>query len=178
VSLHVTLVCHTNIHCNRVYIYTDMLALFAASDFEQPTSSLEDDGDVIQDLTAHLTNTCLQDDSTAKESVFLLSDLSGKSFLSPQDHQALGTLSQAQIDKIAQRISQVVGETFMAGLGMPNHFSVGMLQSQTCSQLLIQVYLLVFFARLRLTLLRFLESIYSYPHPRTIWQRSHFICSK
>lgn len=109
---------------NRVYVYTDMLALFAPSKFEQlpNTSDPEDDG--VQDLTAHLTNTCLQDEETAKESVYLLSDLVGKPFLSPETHVAAGTLSTAQTDSIISRIGGVVGETFKAGLGMPNHFSV------------------------------------------------------
>lgn len=101
-----------------------MLALFAAMDFEQLSNLSESDDDGVQNLTAHLTNTCLQDDETAKDSVFLLSDLVGNSFLSPENHQAVDTLSSEQTDRIIQRISEVTGETFKAGLGMPNHFSV------------------------------------------------------
>lgn len=110
--------------CNRVYVYTDMLALFAGSDFEELSSNPNAVDDGVQDLTAHLTNTCLQDDETAKQSVYLLSDLIGKRFLSATHHMTESTLTQDQADSIIRRIGQVIGETFRAGLGMANHFSV------------------------------------------------------
>lgn len=110
--------------CNRVFIYTDMLALFAASDFKPFGSASNTLGDDVQDLTAHLTNTCLQDDETAKDNVYLLSDLTGKPIFSSKTGLIAGTLSFEQTDSILKRIGQVVGETFRAGLGMPNHFSV------------------------------------------------------
>lgn len=102
-----------------------MLALFAASDFEPPAASPDDEDEALRDLTAHLTNTCLQDATTSRDSVFLLSELTGKSFLSPGSDEVLGKLSQEQTDSIIQRIGEVVAETFRAGLGMSNHFSVG-----------------------------------------------------
>jgi tubulin--tyrosine ligase len=103
-----------------------MLALFAASDFEAPAALTNDENDdaAIQDLTAHLTNTCLQSTQTAKESVFLLSDLTGKPYLSPETHEAIGTLSPMQTSQIIKKIGEVVAETFKAGLGMSNHFQV------------------------------------------------------
>lgn len=107
----------------EVYVYTDMLALFAGSDFEELSSNPNAVEDGVQDLTAHLTNTCLQDDETAKQSVYLLSDLIGKRFLSATHHMTESTLTQDQADSITRRIGQVIGETFRAGLGMANHFS-------------------------------------------------------
>ena len=101
-----------------------MLALFAASDFEPLSVKSDGEDEGIQDLTAHLTNTCLQDATTAQDSVFLLSELTGKPYLSPETHEAVGVLSRAQSDGIVHRISEIVAETFRAGLGMSNHFSV------------------------------------------------------
>ncbi|KAK9896264.1 tubulin-tyrosine ligase [Cystobasidium minutum MCA 4210] len=107
----------------EVYIYTDMLALFAASVFEPPAANLDDDDEAVQDLTAHLTNTCLQDATTAQNNVFLFSELTGRSYLSHDTHESLGVLSQEQSDSVILRIGEVVAETFRAGLGMSNHFS-------------------------------------------------------
>lgn len=101
-----------------------MLALFAASVFEPPAANLDDDDEAVQDLTAHLTNTCLQDATTAQNNVFLFSELTGRSYLSHDTHESLGVLSQEQSDSVILRIGEVVAETFRAGLGMSNHFSV------------------------------------------------------
>jgi len=107
-----------------VYISTDILALFAASAYSSPSSILtQGDDDEEQDLSAHLTNTCLQCEEEADNSVFLFSDLVGKSILDT-DGSVLGQISQDQIESVIDRIGKVVGETFAAGLGMPNHFSV------------------------------------------------------
>jgi len=113
----------------RVYVYTDMLALFASKPYHSPSMSraAQDQGghaDDILDLTSHLTNTCLQSDSEAKDSVFLLSDLVGKSLLQTPASSQAATFSDEQLQKVISRIGEVVGETFRAGLGMPNHFSV------------------------------------------------------
>lgn len=85
---------------------------------------MNDNEDGVQDLTAHLTNTCLQDETTAQQTVFMLFDLVGKSMLDPQSHEELSILTEGQADQIMERIGVVVGETFQAGLAMPNHFSV------------------------------------------------------
>ncbi|KAL2436541.1 putative tubulin-tyrosine ligase PBY1 [Exophiala dermatitidis] len=56
----------------KVYVYKEMLALFAAKPYQSPgsaTSSAEDDAEVL-DLAQHLTNTCFQDDTTKDSSVY------------------------------------------------------------------------------------------------------------
>lgn len=115
----------------RVFIYADMLALFASKAYEDPGSDASDRQDVddIERLAAHLTNTCLQSAEEAETSVFLLSDLVGKHILQPPDSaeagpSILGTLSQTKLDRAIDRAGQVVGETFKAALGMRNHFAV------------------------------------------------------
>lgn len=54
----------------RVYVYREMLALFAAKPYASPAGDAQD-----MDLTAHLTNTCFQDDTTKDDSVFRFWDL-------------------------------------------------------------------------------------------------------
>ena len=108
----------------QVYVFTDILALFASSSYIFPThpSVHEDSGDDL-DLSGHLTNTCLQSDEDAQKAVFLLSDLVGRSILSSSGER-LDTLSQEQVRGVVHRIGQMIGETFRAALGMPNHFTV------------------------------------------------------
>lgn len=160
-----------------VYIYTDMLALFAESDFESPSATLEGGDEAMQDLTAHLTNTCLQDTATAKDNVFLLSDLAGKSYLSPDDQTVLGTLSQEQVDKIIHRIGEVVAETFKAGLGMPNHFSVSY-DDPFYPPVLADQSVSYWHPRLHQMLLRYSASIFFCPHQRKGLPIYRCICSK
>lgn len=118
----------------------DILALFASKSYTPPTSvAAHDDNDdnddkdpTMLDLAAHLTNTCLQSSTEAESSVFLLSDLVGKRIISPNDAAAPekqqewegARLTATQVEAATARIGEVVGETFRAGLGMPNHFSV------------------------------------------------------
>ena len=122
---------------HRVYVYTDILALFASRPYALPGATPADNDDdedsALLDLAAHLTNTCLQSSAEAESSVFLLSDLAGKRILSPSAGISPGQqqqpgdgaqLTAAQVDAAVARIGEVVGETFRAGLGMPNHFSV------------------------------------------------------
>ena len=47
----------------RVYVYKEMLALFAAKQYPRPGSAISGAINTTQDLCAHLTNTCLQDES-------------------------------------------------------------------------------------------------------------------
>jgi hypothetical protein len=49
----------------RVYVYRDMLSLFAAQSYCSPGS-----GEDAPDLARHLTNTCFQDESTKTDSVY------------------------------------------------------------------------------------------------------------
>ena len=116
-------------------MYTDILALFASQPYEPPSStSLDSDGDegdpLVSSLAAHLTNTCLQTEGEAESSVFLLSDLVGKTIFKPVESVGRkqptrsDTLSRKQMDRAIDTIGQVVGETFKAALGQPNHFAV------------------------------------------------------
>jgi tubulin---tyrosine ligase len=50
----------------KVYVYREMLALFAAKAYQSPASSPPDD---VLDLAQHLTNTCFQDEGTKESSV-------------------------------------------------------------------------------------------------------------
>lgn len=50
----------------KVFVYREMLALFAAKSYQAP--STDESGDLI-DLSQHLTNTCFQDASTKESSV-------------------------------------------------------------------------------------------------------------
>lgn len=50
----------------KVYVFKEMLALFAAKPYSRP---LRDRDDEVIDLTCHLTNTCFQDESTRDSSV-------------------------------------------------------------------------------------------------------------
>ncbi len=64
---------HIRVYCLavgalKVYVYREMLALFAAKAYQSP-SHLE------VDLACHLTNTCFQDDASRKESVARFWDL-------------------------------------------------------------------------------------------------------
>ncbi|KAK4936485.1 putative tubulin--tyrosine ligase pby1 [Elasticomyces elasticus] len=51
----------------KVYVYRDMLALFAAKTYQSPRQN-EDSGTL--DLAQHLTNTCFQDEATKSSSVY------------------------------------------------------------------------------------------------------------
>ena len=106
----------------QVYISTEVLALFASKPYSPP-SAPSDKVIADMDLSAHLTNTCLQSAEEAEESVFLLSDLVERSFYEFSG-RALDDFSQCQMDSIVDRIGQTVAETFRAGLDLPKHFAV------------------------------------------------------
>ncbi|MCO5565476.1 hypothetical protein L7F22_019149 [Adiantum nelumboides] len=57
----------------RVFLYDEMLALFAPKAYSDPEQN--DDDEI--DLSAHLTNTSRQDDEQSQRTVHLLSDLEG-----------------------------------------------------------------------------------------------------
>ena len=56
----------------KVYVYREMLALFAAKTYRSPASTAHVDA---LDLSQHLTNTCFQDEDTKESSVFRFWDL-------------------------------------------------------------------------------------------------------
>ncbi|KAK4217288.1 tubulin-tyrosine ligase [Rhypophila decipiens] len=100
----------------KVYVYGDMLALFAGKPYEAPTLSLsandeeeERAADVV-DLEAHLTNTCLQHgQGEVNDSVHRFWDVPG--------------LDESKAESIFEQICQVTGEVFEAAArGMMVHF--------------------------------------------------------
>lgn len=56
----------------KVYVYRDMLALFAAKAYQSPFHTKDTD---VLDLAQHLTNTCFQDEATKSLSVYRFWDL-------------------------------------------------------------------------------------------------------
>ncbi|KAJ5683315.1 hypothetical protein N7462_006480 [Penicillium macrosclerotiorum] len=94
----------------KVYVFKEMLALFAAKPYCAPH---EEDDDV-KDLARHLTNTCFQEGGSSNEgSVRRFWDL---------DHHVPG-LSADWKEKIFEQICAVTGEVFEAAArGMMVHF--------------------------------------------------------
>jgi tubulin---tyrosine ligase len=83
----------------KVYVYKEMLALFAARAYQAP-SSLQDGMDV--DLAAHLTNTCFQDEEAREGSVVRFWDLEDASLMPDWK------------ERIFKQICGVTGEVFEA----------------------------------------------------------------
>lgn len=81
----------------RVYVYREMLALFAAQPYQPPTESEQ-----TPDLAGHLTNTCFQDESTKATSVYRFWNLEDSGLSSDWKDQVFG------------QICQVTGEVFEA----------------------------------------------------------------
>jgi len=106
----------------KVYVYKPMLALFAANQYSPPWKDS-------QDLTGHLTNTCLQS-GEREGSVMLFWDLHGSL---PGGAPAL--------EKVWESLCKIVGETFeAAATGQRVHFQVcafpypiSLAQGVTCS---------------------------------------------
>jgi tubulin---tyrosine ligase len=89
----------------RVYVFKEMLALFAAEPYAAP----EDSANANANLDAHLTNTCLQTEDEAKA-------------ISVHRYWNL-PLSAAQKSSVFDQICQVTGEIFEAAArGMMVHF--------------------------------------------------------
>ncbi|EAA31142.1 sure-like protein [Neurospora crassa] len=109
----------------KVYVYKDMLALFAGVPYTSPTTSSSSDPDSNPDsepageldLSAHLTNTCLQtylSPNAAENSVHRFWDLSS---LSPTH------FPQSKAENIWDQICEVTGDLFEAAArGMMIHF--------------------------------------------------------
>ncbi|KAM7192497.1 tubulin-tyrosine ligase [Naviculisporaceae sp. PSN 640] len=101
----------------KVYVYRDMLALFAAKGYQPPSlsscSSPDDedqDGTEEPDLEAHLTNTCLQH---------------GQGEINNSVHRfwSVPGLDSTKAESILEQICQVTGEIFEAAArGMMIHF--------------------------------------------------------
>lgn len=101
----------------KVFVYREMLALFAAKPYERPKQ--QNDGAEI-DLSQHLTNTCFQDSSTKESSVHRFWSLNEP------------TQSEGWLENIFAQICKVTGEVFEAAAreqivhfqAIPNAFEV------------------------------------------------------
>ncbi|KAK2809618.1 hypothetical protein FQN50_003675 [Emmonsiellopsis sp. PD_5] len=101
----------------QVYVYREMLALFAEKPYLPPSSSGGIDG-AVEDLTRHLTNTCLQNDSnTGKPKQNLV-----RRFWALEDSVPSAGGSGWK-EKVYSQICAVTGEVFEAAArGMMVHF--------------------------------------------------------
>lgn len=117
----------------KVYINSPFLALFAPTPYSLPNHSYpssdedeDDDNDDIKiDLSSHLTNTCLQGDSQQEIAVRSFQSMSSFTILSgPFKGQELG--DQARIQKVEERVGEVIAETFRAGIGSGSGFQVSL----------------------------------------------------
>ncbi|KAL2854377.1 survival protein sure-like phosphatase/nucleotidase [Aspergillus pseudoustus] len=98
----------------KVYVFKEMLALFASKPYIPPSASSESDPDEFNDLTRHLTNTCFQDGSLPEsETVRRFWDLEGQT----------SNLESNWKESVYDQICQVTGELFTAAArGMMIHF--------------------------------------------------------
>ncbi|GAA6058550.1 hypothetical protein JCM10212_006989 [Sporobolomyces blumeae] len=107
----------------RVYVHHPFLALFAPVPYARPVEAA---AEADFDLSAHLTNTCLQTsvlgDSTPQVSVGCLQTMADKTILSGgAKGEALG---EERIRTIEQRVRETVAEVFKAALGAGSSFQV------------------------------------------------------
>ncbi|KAH0839047.1 putative tubulin--tyrosine ligase PBY1 [Fonsecaea pedrosoi] len=101
----------------KVYVYKEMLALFAAKGYQPPTSAADSE---MLDLAQHLTNTCFQDETTKSTSVHRFWDL-----------QSPGMRADWK-DAVFQQICDITGEVFEAAAreqmihfqAVPNAFEI------------------------------------------------------
>jgi tubulin--tyrosine ligase len=90
-----------------------MLALQASATYTAPTE------DAVEDLTAHLTNTCLQD-GASDGNVHLFTDLMGKQMITATgEHRSLG---EEDLTSVQQQIGEITRELFEAALGSGSQF--------------------------------------------------------
>lgn len=97
-----------------MYLYDRVLALFSGTPYSSPTTN------TIGDLSAHLTNTCLQTEGN-EGCVRLLSELATHPVLSDEGR----ILTEQDTADILIQISQVLSDAFMAALQSPAYFQVG-----------------------------------------------------
>ena len=99
----------------KVYVYSEMLALFAAKSYSPPTHETDE-----VDLSQHLTNTCFQDEATRATSVHRFSTMVSSGL--PVDWQK----------HVFEQVCEVTGEVFEAAAreqmihfqAIPNAFEI------------------------------------------------------
>ncbi|GAA94109.1 uncharacterized protein L969DRAFT_93494 [Mixia osmundae IAM 14324] len=94
----------------QLYVYDEYLALFASEPYV-PFSDKTDS------LAAHLTNTCLQDQRDAQETVHAFSSLIDQPLAS-------GQLAADRVASIKQGINAIVAELWQSALGQTAHFQL------------------------------------------------------
>lgn len=126
-----------------VYLFDDILALFASMDYKPPDVRMEnhnqdedsnddEESKRIVDLRRHLTNTCLQEDGTPtndnrpeEKNVHLLDDLVDARIFCPNQERGAESnesssyrtnraLTSEEIESIKSKCCQTIGDTFMA----------------------------------------------------------------
>ncbi|KAJ7456677.1 TTL-domain-containing protein [Mycena latifolia] len=103
----------------KVYMFDEILALFSAVPYIQPSVEEDEDGDPLPvDLTAHLTNTSLQTDR-GEEGVRLFKELLSCHVLSGSNRSQFST---EDMKAIVDQMIVILGETFKAALLNPIHF--------------------------------------------------------
>ncbi|EGE06164.1 tubulin-tyrosine ligase family protein [Trichophyton equinum CBS 127.97] len=101
----------------KVYVYREMLALFADKSYVLPWEKGETDEDELSYLTRHLTNTCLQYDSTGQDAA----PENVQRFWKLDDKGA--SVETGWKDRVYDQICAVTGEVFEAAArGMMVHF--------------------------------------------------------
>ncbi|KAI0704907.1 tubulin-tyrosine ligase [Cytidiella melzeri] len=124
---------HLRVYCVAqgaltVYFYDRVLALFSAKPYTSPFA-LESSSDPT-DISAHLTNTCLQKERS-EAGVRLLDELVGCHILSKPGHTSIEpqrngsnglVFTEADVADIKKQIGELLGDTFKAALGMSVHF--------------------------------------------------------
>ncbi|GAA5980704.1 hypothetical protein JCM10908_001743 [Rhodotorula pacifica] len=114
-----------------VYVHHPFLALFASSSYTSPAETASETGEF--DLSAHLTNTCLQTAVLGEEapqvSVSTLQSMVDKTILSGTNKGE--KLGAERIQQIEERVRETVAEVFKAAVGagssfqpLPNAFEI------------------------------------------------------
>lgn len=107
-----------------VYVHHPFLALFASSPYPSPAETASETGEF--DLSAHLTNTCLQTAVLGEEapqvSVSTLQSMVDKTILSGQ-HKG-EKFGAERIEAIEERVRETVAEVFKAAVGAGSSFQV------------------------------------------------------
>lgn len=111
----------------KVYLFPRILALFSSKPYKPPSE--EDEGS--ENLSAHLTNTALQE-SHGEENVRLLQELVGCRIVSKanlgdgagEETVSYPILTQEDVDQIVDQVSMTIGNVFKAALNSGVHFQV------------------------------------------------------
>ncbi|KAJ7666432.1 tubulin-tyrosine ligase/Tubulin polyglutamylase [Mycena rosella] len=106
----------------KLYLFDEILALFSAVPYVQPSVDEDEDGDPLPvDLAPHLTNTSLQTER-GEEGVRLFRELISCRVLSGPKKSSNAPFSAEDKKTIVDQMVVILGETFKAALSNPIHF--------------------------------------------------------